>query len=400
MTSLLSLEIYVSIPNTICMLPWVSMEVTPMGTYRPCCLYSESIPNINVRQGHTIADAQHSDYMKDLRSQFLEGKKPPGCNMCWQEETVLNRMSKRKATFIKMREVSPVYSEDGVAPIFLDLKLGNICNLKCRICGSWSSSKWAQEEIDIAGGDNDLARQQLKQGQWPRTSPDWWKALEDALPFIEYLEFTGGEPFLINEHFDLLQVLVDKGLSKKIDIHYNTNGTIWPKRGLELWQNFKRVEIAFSIDDTGKRFEYQRYGSDWKQTEDIVHQARQAWLKYTNIKLQVCTTFNIQNAYYWPETEDWILKQGIRDVHYNLLQEPPVFNLRNMSADMKFIYAQRMSAVSDFSKSKIDDIIRFMELPGENMLSQLRERLEKNDVYRNQKFSDSHPNVWELINVR
>ena len=58
-----------------------------MGTYRPCCLYSESIPNLGVQQGHTIADAQQSDYMKNLRQQFLNGEKPLGCNACWQEES-------------------------------------------------------------------------------------------------------------------------------------------------------------------------------------------------------------------------------------------------------------------------------------------------------------------------
>lgn len=368
-----------------------------MGTYRPCCLYSESIPGVDVRQGHTIKDAQHSDYMQNLRSEFLKGEKPKGCNMCWQEESVLGRMSKRRFTFVKMKHADVDYSEDGVKPIFLDLKLGNICNLKCRICGSWSSSKWVQEEIDLAGGNNDLAKQQLKDGQWPRRIPSWWDALEDALPHIEYLEFTGGEPFLILEHFELLEKLIERGYASKIDLHYNTNGTIWPHQS-ELWKHFKRVEIAFSIDDTGKRFEYQRHGSDWDETQAVVATARDFSYANKNIALQVCTTFNIQNAYYWAETEDWILKQGIRDVHYNILQEPAMFNLRNLPPYMKHVYAQRMRCASDFSKNKIGEIIRFMELPGENMLPQLRERLAKSDAYRKQSFENSHYNIWKLMN--
>ena len=386
-----------ALPNNICMLPWVSMEVTPMGTYRPCCLYSESIPGLNVSQGDTVLDAQHSDYMRDLRAAFLRGEKPNGCRMCWQEEAVLGRISKRRASFIKLRSVKNDYTEDSVSPIFLDLKLGNICNLKCRICGSWSSSKWAQEEIDISGGENPLARQQLAQGAWPRKHQDWWDALLDALPHIEYLEFTGGEPFLIEEHFDLLQRLVDQGHAAKIDIHYNTNGTIWPKRGHDLWKNFKSVEIAFSIDDTGKRFEYQRYGSDWAQTEEVVKEARAAWLRDSNIKLQICTTFNIQNSYYWPETEAWILEQGIRDIHYNILQEPPMFNLRNLPTDVKYIFEQRMRSARS---RKIDAVVGFMNLPGTNMLDDLRDRLAKSDAYRKQKFSDAHFNVWKLIDGR
>jgi sulfatase maturation enzyme AslB (radical SAM superfamily) len=382
----------VNTPKTICMLPWISMEVTPTGTYRPCCLYSESIPNINVHTGHSIQDAQYSDYMKSLRQQFLTGEKPTGCQMCWNEEAVVGRMSKRKATYIKLKNVKQDYTENAVAPIFLDLKLGNICNLKCRICGSWSSSKWAQEEIDIAGGENELARQQLLNGQWPRKVPSWWEALEDALPFVEYLEFTGGEPFLINEHFDLLEKLVEKGDASKIDIHYNTNGTSWPVRS-ELWKHFKRVEIAFSIDDVGKRFEYQRYGTRWEETQEVIRKAVNS-----PYQLQVCTTFNIQNAYYWPETEAWILDQGIKDIHYNILHEPPMFNLRNMPDDIKHTYRQKMKQCRN--PDKIEQVIKFMELPGENMLHELKDRLQKSDEYRKQSFVETHLDVWNLISVR
>lgn len=379
------------LPKTICMLPWTSMEVTTMGTYKPCCLYNESIPDLSVKNGNTIADAQHSDYMKQLRKNFINGKKPDGCNACWQEESVPGRLSKRKTTFIKMKDIDVAYNESDIKPIFLDLKLGNICNLKCRICGSWSSSKWAQEEIDINDGANDLARIQLKEGQWPRTSPNWWQALEDALPHIEYLEFTGGEPFLIGEHFDLLQVLVDRGYSKKIDIHYNTNGTIWPSRGEKLWPYFKRVEIAFSIDDIGPRFEYQRYGTQWNETEEVIRKAITS-----PFALQVCTTFNIQNAYYWPETEKWILEQGITDIHYNILQEPPMFNLRNMPDHIKNTYAKRMRQCR--YTDKIEQVIKFMELPGQDMLDELKQRLLKSDLYRKQAFVNTHLEIWNLIN--
>lgn len=373
------------------MLPWVSMEVTPMGEYKPCCLYKESIPNVTIWNGASIYDAQHSDYMKDLREQFLDGKKPTGCNMCWQEEAVAGRMSKRKSTFVKMKDVQINYTESDVMPVFLDLKLGNICNLKCRICGSWSSSKWAQEEIETNGGVNELASIQLKKGQWPRRIPSWWEALEDALPYIEYLEFTGGEPFLINEHFDLLELLVTKGYASKIDIHYNTNGTIWPARGEKLWPHFKRVEIAFSIDDIGERFEYQRYGTNWEETQKVIRKAVDS-----PFSLQVCTTFNIQNSYYWPETEKWILEQGITDIHYNILQEPPMFNLRNMPNHIKNTYAKRMRQCRYIDK--IEQVIKFMELPGQNMLDELKQRLLKSDLYRKQEFANTHLEIWNLIN--
>lgn len=388
-----SLETYVDLPNTICRLPWASMEVTPIGTYRPCCLYNESIPDLSVRNGHSIHDAQHSDYMKTLRRQFLNGEKPKGCNACWQEESIPGRVSKRVNSNYKVKAPSN-YNEADVKPIFLDLKLGNICNLKCRICGSWSSSKWAQEEIDIAKGENPTAREQLVKGQWPRKTPNWWQSLEGALEHIEYLEFTGGEPFLIEEHFDLLQVLVDRGYAHKISIHYNTNGTVWPQRGLELWPKFKQVEIAFSIDDVSARFEYQRYGADWNKVYDVVLKATK-----TKFKLQICTTFNIQNAYYWGALSRWIESTGIMDVHFNILQAPPQFSLRNLPESVKPIFADKMLTMCDpYWHSKLNGIIGFMNLPGQDMSKDFIEKIKLHDSYRNEKFEDAHPEVWRLLN--
>lgn len=382
------------LPKTICMLPWTSIEVTPSGTYRPCCIYGESIPNLSVQQGHTAIDAQRSDYMKNLRQQFLNGEKPEGCKSCWQQELVFGRVSKRKNTFVKLKNVDLDYTEESVKPIFLDLKLGNICNLKCRICGSWSSSKWAQEELDLSNGNNSQARENLVNGQWPRKVSNWWQSLEEALPHIEYLEFAGGEPLLTEEQFDLLQVLVDRGYASKIDIHYNTNGTIWPKRGLELWPHFKKVEIAFSIDDVGARFEYQRFGEDWDKTQDIIMQAIE-----TNFSLQICTTFNIQNAYYWGALSQWIESTGIKDVYCNILQGPPQFSLRNLPVHVKPIFEEKMLSHSHpYWHTKIKDIIGFMNLPGTDMSKEFIEKINLHDKYRKEKFEDAHPEVWRLLN--
>ncbi len=80
--------------------------------------------------------------------------------------------------------------------------------------------------------------------------------IDQHLADIRYIEFTGGEPFMIAEHFDMLQGIVDRGIAGQVEIHYNTNGTQYPARGEAIWRHFKTVEIAFSIDDVGKRFEY------------------------------------------------------------------------------------------------------------------------------------------------
>ena len=205
-----------SLPNSICMLPWISIETSPMGTARPCCLAREEISGIDLRKD-TLEDAYKSQYMQDLRRQFRQGVKPQTCKLCWDEEAA-GRDSKRIHSRVRLKELYPLVDWNNDTPDqlwFIDLKLGNICNLKCRICGSWSSSKWATEEMDYLPKGVDkkshIAYTWLKAGTWPEESPGFWQNLKALLPNVKYFEFTGGEPWLIQEHWDLLGYANEQG---------------------------------------------------------------------------------------------------------------------------------------------------------------------------------------------
>jgi MoaA/NifB/PqqE/SkfB family radical SAM enzyme len=139
--------------DKFCVLPWVSLEASPIGTVRPCCLADDEIVNDNNEKFSLMtadfADIQNSQHMRTLREQFLAGEKPQTCRKCWNEERA-GRTSKRMHTLDRMKHmgISNEWTADAKPLMFLDLKLGNICNLKCRICGSWSSSQFATEEIN------------------------------------------------------------------------------------------------------------------------------------------------------------------------------------------------------------------------------------------------------------
>jgi len=262
--------------DRFCVLPWISLEASPIGTVRPCCLADDEIVD---DAGHkfelTTADfkqIQNSTHMRLLREQFLAGESPSTCRKCWNEEDS-GRTSKRMHTLDRLKHSiqDTNWTTDAKSLMFLDLKLGNICNLKCRICGSWSSSQYATEELNFVPAEDrkqTYAYQMLRAGAWPRENPRFWSQIDNVLNDIRYIEFTGGEPFMIREHFAMLQGIVDRGIAHQVEIHYNTNGTIFPEQAEEIWKHFKTVEIAFSIDDLGERFEYQRTNARWEE----VHQ--------------------------------------------------------------------------------------------------------------------------------
>ena len=398
------------LPNKICILPWVSIETSPIGTARPCCLAKDEITKpdgskYSLRE-NTLEEMYHSNYMQDLRKDFLAGNKPVTCQRCWDEEAA-GRVSKRMNSRIRLKEYYDNVDWNNLNPDqlwFIDLKLGNICNLKCRICGSWSSSKWAQEEVhyavknaEIEGLTNydkkqHLAYTFLKEGAWPRESEVFWDNLKALLPNIKYFEFTGGEPFLIEQHFELLRYAVEQGYSKNIDIHYNTNGTVFPEAA-DLWSNFKHVEIAFSIDNIEKRFEYERYGADWSEVQDNLKRFNK--LRSAKVSTQLCTTMNIQNVYYLPELCDWIRTQTFDHIYFNMLHDPWHMCISKMTPKAQELVVDRLTA-HEFSPKHRAEVLRIVQFIKNGEGSDGKEFLQKmqtTDQYRKQSFLDSHTEI-------
>lgn len=396
------------------MLPWVSIEASPIGTARPCCLAKDEITNeageVYKLQSNTLEDIYHSVYMQDLRKEFLAGKQPSTCQRCWDEEDA-GRTSKRMNSRVRLKEYYDQVDWQNTNPNqlwFIDLKLGNICNLKCRICGSWSSSKWAREEVNYVPKiyrKEHLAYKFLKDGAWPRESPDFWSNIKTLLPNIKYLEFTGGEPFLIEQHFEFLRYAVETGDSKHIDIHYNTNGTVYPDYAEEIWEQFNLVEIAFSIDNTGERFEYERYGAKWDEVninigkfKALQTKLQEKWNRRV-ITLQLCTTINVQNVYYLPEICEWITKQNFDHEYFNMLHDPWHMNIGKMTPEAKKLVIGLLSNTTfiDSHKYEVDRIEQFilngMGSDGKEFLRHMKQT----DEYRKQSFLDTHPEIAKAM---
>ena len=326
-----------------CVLPWISLEASPIGTVRPCCLADDEIIDDDGNKFELatadFVDIQNSNHMRELREGFLTGKKPQTCRKCWNEERS-GRTSKRMHTLDRLKHVlsDESWSTDAKPLMFLDLKLGNICNLKCRICGPWSSSQFASEEISWLPREEQKsshAYQMLRAGAWPKENEQFWSQVDSVLTDIRYIEFTGGEPFMIDQHFDMLQGIVDRGIAGQVEIHYNTNGTLFPDRGPDIWRQFKTVEIAFSVDDIGPRFEYQRSNAAWGTVKENINRFRIMREHMPNLQLQCCTTVNVFNVRYLDEVALWIALQDFDFVYWNIMHDAWYFSISRLPVDAK-----------------------------------------------------------------
>ena len=395
-----------TLPNkNFCVLPWISLETSPIGTLRPCCLAEEEIVDEHSTKFNlataNLNQVQDSVYMYQLRQQFLKGNRPDTCRKCWNEEDA-GRISKRMHTIKRLEHVidNETWTHASKPLKFLDLKLGNICNLKCRICGSWSSSQFAVEEIKFSKpGQADYHKSMLRKGAWPKENQVFWNQIDRLIDQIEYIEFTGGEPFMINEHFDMLQKIVDRGRAPHVEIHYNTNGTHYPEHAEDIWQNFNTVEIAFSIDDVDRRFEYQRTNANWNQVVDNIEKFKQLKSRHANIQLQVCSTVNIFNVMYLEELAHWIDKQGFDFIYWNMLHQAPFFNISNLPIAAKTIAAERLrtSKVRPFHQQEFERIINFMQSDARLDVKSIVDKIHELDSRRGQSLCADHQLLAEAL---
>ena len=394
--------------DKFCVLPWISLEASPIGTVRPCCLADDEILDDAGRKFElstaNFRDIQNSNHMRSLRQQFLDGEQPQTCRKCWTEERA-GRTSKRMHTLDRLKHmgISAEWTQDAKPLMFLDLKLGNICNLKCRICGSWSSSQFATEEIGFLPRDQQKkshAYTMLRAGAWPRDNPQFWDQIDAVLNDIRYIEFTGGEPFMIEEHFAMLQGMVDRGIAGQVEIHYNTNGTQYPEQAEHIWRHFKTVEIAFSLDDVAERFEYQRSNAVWADVCANLDRFRDLKEIYSNIELQVCTTVNIFNVRYLGDIAAWLEhnRESFSFVYWNMMHDAWYFSIGCLPDHAKTVISEYLDSVDTIYRSEFDRIRDFMNRGASTDGFMTRMKIADLDRKRNQDLRSVAPELAELIN--
>jgi len=239
----------------------------------------------------------------------------------------------------------------------------------------------------------------LRAGAWPRDNTQFWNQIDSVLDDIRYIEFTGGEPFMIQEHFDMLQGIVERGIAHQVEIHYNTNGTHYPESAPEIWQHFKTVEIAISIDDIGERFEYQRTNAVWSEVEENVARFHSLRNKNSNIQLQCCSTVNVFNVRYIDRLANWIASQHFDFVYWNIMHDAWYFSIATLPDEVKQDISDYLSTAKIPKQFDQDfqGIRDFMNNGASTDGFMLRMKIADLDRKRNQDFAQVSPEMAELI---
>lgn len=311
-----------------CKVPWISITLSGNGNIKPCCVYKGG--DYSYHKGDTLESVWKD--LDSLRKQFLDGEKPDKCQQCWDREKSLGTSRRmwyedKITTWPSTYELNP-----NMQLRHMDLNFGNKCNLKCRMCGSWGSTSWFNEEIKLHHINPDFQRNPNKSK--PTIIPaSYWEGKRDIFKYLERIDFKGGEPMMQEGMYTFLQYLIDWKLSKNITIAYTTNGTKTPNKLFELWPKFKKIKLVISIEGTGDLYQYIRGGKtqNINQLVKNIHWFDQFENLYGsfNSAIQIYNIFNLNDILEWMRDTVNASKRWHRD--------PNSFKFDCMVTDPKYL---------------------------------------------------------------
>lgn len=380
--------------KSFCPLPWKEIASTPAGSVRLCCTARAGLSFSKYEDGTTakmtddFSESWNTTLFKTTREKMKAGLPVEACSTCYQQEDAgmksprlswLERYPDMSIaslpTTVDVREVQQV-----------DLRLGNVCNLRCRMCNPYSSSAWKNDwkSLDLLVEQPDAETwERLKKNAWTE-SPEFWDQLKALAPSLESVYLTGGEPLLVAQNKEFVRHCIASGEAAHIDLRYNTNGTIWDSEMIDLWKHFKSVTLSISIDALGELNDYIRYPSKWDQVLANLERFIEA-SNHSSIQVAISCTVQIFNIFQLPEVLDFFIEKNL-PVFLNLLQQPSFLSIGVLSQEHASLAREGLQRHKDYHG--VAGILEILNASGHAEWDKFVAYSKKLDQIRQQNFSD------------
>lgn len=123
------------------------------------------------------------------------------------------------------------------------------------------------------------------------------------LGHVRQLYFSGGEPLLSSSHRELVNLCIESGYAKNIELIYDTNGLGISEEWLKIWSQFGGIDIHISIDGLGEKYEYIRFPGKFVEFEKAAR-ALAEW-EFSGKKVRILVTLQALNILDQAEILDW-----------------------------------------------------------------------------------------------
>ena len=306
-------------------------------------------PNHLTLNNNKIESMLNSDYFKQTRLQMLNDEIPSACKRCFVEEAngkVSKRLEEMNRFNFDQEKAKKITESDGSIPIdlqFVELRLGNLCNVKCRTCNPGSSSKWSSEYQILQTNLNFITPYPKSINCSWTESDSFWEDLLENSEQIELIYINGGEPTLVEKHWYCLERLIENGRNEHITLWYNINMTNLPDKLIQLWSKFKKVIVFASIDDLDERNSYIRTGSKWDEIVSNLDKLQ----SYSWIETSICQTVSWMNVYYLDEFYSYMRARNLQ-VHLNLVYDPIFLNPTILPKELKNIILDKIHSIDSW----------------------------------------------------
>lgn len=298
------------------------VTIFPNGKIGPCC-------QIQADYLKPISELSNPQRFADLHTEYP----PPQCEKCISAEH--NGLASYRSMFNTKKTNAPGLQ-------FVDVRNTNHCNLKCRYCGPHFSSAWAKEL-----GNLKIFHQDIEPYKDIIISDD-----------LHWMYFTGGEPLINPEHWDLLAELVSSGKAKNISLMYNTNLTTIKYKNVDvvgIWKQFKFVQVMCSIDAIGKPFEYIRSGADWNSVDQNLQKIIKSTAT-TNISVVLTPVLSILNIWFIAELFEYAIHHKIK-ILPTILSAPDYLSLDVIPDQLKETALSHLDDIKSYITNNMFDYV-------------------------------------------
>jgi MoaA/NifB/PqqE/SkfB family radical SAM enzyme len=396
------------LPKNFCIAPFTQVTTHPNGSFSPCPYLGGTVWT---KQYSTITEKFQGQDLENLRSQFLLNQQSSVCERCWHEERN-NKKSLRLRLYDPVNKTSD-YSIINNSTIIEDLtqglpnkkyltdlkiltiKNGNVCNAKCRVCHPGDSSRWAVEDAtklkQILG--QEIYNTNSIERNWSEQQCD--EIFEISKTLVR-LELFGGEPLYNKKVLQLLDRIAKAGHSSNINLYINTNGSVDLLKQVPRITEFKEVEIGVSIDDIGKRFNYQRHGLEYNQVIENIKRWQEHFGKFkTPLYIDSITTVSMYNVLYLPEIKESVQRVLPQSPFWNLLVNPDHLFIKNLPDQIKQQVIKKLELDSEFEEI-VNVLSQARDPAAWTKFIQVRDAL---DIIRHENFQTVFPEFAAMIDA-
>jgi MoaA/NifB/PqqE/SkfB family radical SAM enzyme len=378
---------------------FLDATIDPAGSYSPCTALGGGAFNFSTQ---TFKVTWLDPILDDVRDRSMHGEKLSMCNRCWSEEE-LGHTSERnylKQDAGELNYIDPAYYRSG--PRHLNIKVSNICNLRCRTCQSRDSYLYHLEG-EYYEKKNNITRTAYTMEKFKKNFTD--EQLDELFEFssnLERIELYGGEPFLDDQVPKYLLRLVNSGASKHIDLSVSTNCT---HQLNDTWRTiltkFKNVIINISVDGIGPRFTYMRHPGDWNIAERNIKSFFNLAKEHSNINVVPVCTVSALNVWYVNEVFEYFKTYSVEP--FIILVQWPSYYCVNVFPEL--VKPTIEAQLKSYTNTKFDAIIKLMYTepktyrPGSSTSpwDEFKFWTKEKDEYRKENFIDTFPDIGNLI---